>query len=277
MKNRKQFERKILQDLAGKPYTDYGYEAGGAPIYGYDYQDQLTAKHNALLELFAEVLPPSINSFELVPSPQECNYRVKMEYVISDGKLGMRKSRQFTEVVNLFSTPLANDKTLQKVRKLYRLAKDLGIPDFNLKSSTGFLRYFVVKELAANQLMLNIITTDDSRSEQISALAELAIELKFNSVNWLKVPKHEDHTNGTKIKNWGKPYLIMKLNGIKYFVGPLTFTQNNLAGFKQILGFITPYLKDSQRVLDFIQRYWHNWPSICAYASGGHWCRRSGR
>ena len=251
IKNRRQFEARLLEHLQDKDFVDHGYEAGGAPLYGYSYADQLQAKRAAAVELFTDIIPAELlEDYQLTASPQEFEYRVKMEFVISSGKFGMRKSRQFSQVIDLHSTPIFDNDIHKLVRQVYDKGNELGLVDYDLVERTGFTRYYVVKKLSRQELMLNIITSSESNTETLDELADFAIGLGFKSVNWIVVEPEHDRTFGPVVKCWGTPEVKMQIRDHKYLVGANTFTQNNIAGFEQILKFIDPYVSGAKNLMD---------------------------
>src|SRR5690349_17207750 len=66
-------------------------ECGGCAMQDIAYADQRAAKQTALLELWAELLPADQRAtFDVVAAPEAFEYRLRMDYVCSDDRFGLR-------------------------------------------------------------------------------------------------------------------------------------------------------------------------------------------
>src|SRR5690606_38354379 len=143
-----------------------------------------------------------LDSYQIVGSPAEYEYRVKMEYVFSVDKFGLRRSRRFREVIDLQECFLIDKELFLIMKELANKCIQVGLVPFNLETNEGFLRYLVVKDFGNAGRMLNIVTSDASNSDLLGDVAELALNGGFKTVNWLEVPPEEDHTNGKVLETW---------------------------------------------------------------------------
>lgn len=247
IKNKKQWQQYLLSELKGPELSKWS----GAPLYGINYQDQLAAKHNALLSLMQGIVPADIlTSYEIAPSPQLREYRVKMEYLFTADYLGQRVYGDFRQTMTGKNSPLFSNDVFSQLEQLHKLALELGADPFDVTTNSGWMRYFVPKFLDEDNLMLSFVTTSNENSELIDKLANKALELGFSSVHWLVNDSGQDSTAGKVEMSWGKPLVEMHINDCKYLVGPHTFTQNNLAGFEPILKYVNPYLQQGEKLLD---------------------------
>lgn len=208
----------------------------GAPLWGIDYEKQLAAKLAVTKQLWNSYPIDSkiIDNLMISASPITEAYRVKMEFVISDGRLGMRSSENYFDVIDLQTCPLVSDELLSKVRRIYDFAHSIGIADFHLKNKTGQLRYLVTK----TDRMLQIITTPDIELGLIKQLSDFALEQNFASVYHLTVPAQDDKTFGDYKLVAGTAHINLRCGNLDLLVGPNTFTQNNLPAFNDLLDFV---------------------------------------
>lgn len=216
------------------------------------YNRQIELKQQVLSEIFAEVdLPEQV---VVVPSPREYEYRLRMDYVASfdpfhlpNNRLGLRRKKRFNHVIDLEECFLIPTDILPKLRQIFDLALGLEIPIYDLVSSKGWLRYFVVRQVD-DQRMLSIIGKDNSFPEEMKKLAELALKLGFTSVYWLANGSDGDTSTGELVKYWGEEFLHTQIKfsdkNVLLDVGPFNFFQNNVSGFIELMQFATQIITE---------------------------------
>jgi tRNA/tmRNA/rRNA uracil-C5-methylase (TrmA/RlmC/RlmD family) len=215
------------------------------------YADQLAAKRAALLELWGEALPSELREeFQVEPSPKLFGYRLRMDYVCSDDRFGLRVRRRFYAIVDLHECHLIPPALFQQIRSVYTAARELGIPDYNVYHNTGFLRYLVVRRNVHDEWLLAFVTSEQNRNTEMEQAAQVALDAGATTVWWLVNPRTGDTSFGQPIQQWGEPYLPQYVLGRKLLIGPNTFFQNNVGGFEQILRFVEPFVAGAGRLVD---------------------------
>ncbi|MCA9379238.1 23S rRNA (uracil(1939)-C(5))-methyltransferase RlmD [Candidatus Dojkabacteria bacterium] len=251
-KQLKQRWNEILQQETGlvTPRCRHFGECGGCSLQQVTYARQVELKQQVLSEIFAEVdLPEQV---VVVPSPQEYEYRLRMDYAASfdpfhlpNNRLGLRRKKRFNHVIDLGECFLVPVDIFPKLRQIFDLALELEIPVYDLVSSKGWLRYFVIRQLD-DQRMLSIIAKDDSFPEKMEKLAALALELGFTSVHWLANNSDGDTSTGEPVRCWGEEFLHTQIKfndkSLLLDVGPFNFFQNNIAGFCELMLFVTEFI-----------------------------------
>lgn len=215
------------------------------------YADQLAAKQSALLELWGEALPESLRpEYTLFAAPEPFGYRLRMDYVCSDDRFGLRVRKRFFAIVDLHECHLIPPSLFPILRDVYAAVRELGIPDYNVYHNTGFLRYLVVRRNVRDQWLLSFVTAEHTDEARMDQAAQVALDAGATSVWWLLNPRHADLSFGAPLKHWGAAHLPQYVLGRTLLMGPNTFFQNNITGFEQILRYITPYVADAHHLVD---------------------------
>jgi 23S rRNA (uracil-5-)-methyltransferase RumA len=207
---------------------------GGCTFQDRTYESQLAAKRAALRALWAGDLPAqALEQIAMVGSPEPFEYRTRMDYVASKQRFGLRRGGKFNYIVELDQCHLIPPAAFAVARGVYELATTLGLPDYNLRSHEGFLRYIVVRRSPQDTLLLAAVTAapDDSGAyatamEQVAAhaLAQPGVA----GFHWLVNDTLTDISFGVPHRHWGAELLDMRVGQRTLAIGPNTFFQNNV-------------------------------------------------
>jgi 23S rRNA (uracil-5-)-methyltransferase RumA len=225
---------------AGQPVTPHCPHAppaglcGGCTFQGVAYEDQARAKHAALRGLWAAFLDSEqVDQIGFVASPDALHYRTRMDYVASKERFGLRRGGKFNYIVDLGECHLIPPLAFAAARAVYGRAMALGLPDYNLRSHEGFLRYVVVRRSPDDELLLAMVTAaPDEGGERGSAL-ELVAEAALAQpgvvgFHWLVNDSRTDISFGRPERRWGAELLPMRVGTHVLQIGPNTFFQNNV-------------------------------------------------
>lgn len=224
---------------------------GGCVLQDRAYADQVAVKRTALLELWGALLPPALHdAFTVTPSPDPFGYRLRMDYVCSDDRMGLRQRKRFFAVLDVQECHLIPPATFDLVRAVYNETRRLGIPDYNVYHGTGFLRYLVLRRNVRDEWLLAFVTSAHTHNAELEAAAQFALAQGATSVWWLHNPHQSDTSFGAPLAFWGAEHLPQYVADATLAVGPNTFFQNNIGGFEQILQFAQPHLAGATRLVD---------------------------
>jgi 23S rRNA (uracil-5-)-methyltransferase RumA len=213
------------------PHADM---CGGCTFQGYAYADQVATKRDVLRDLWAEVstdvlAPELAAALEVVPSPDPYEYRTRMDYVATKGRFGLRRSGRFNYIVELETCHLIPPAAFDAAHRLWLRANELGLPDYNIRSHEGFLRYIVVRRSPQNTWLLAAVTAAGDYDAEMSALADLALALPGGvGFHWLINDSRTDLSFGEPLRSWGAETLPMEVGANTLHIGPNTFFQNNV-------------------------------------------------
>lgn len=252
----KRFQKALLNALKHAPHrADWPCrhfpECGGCAMQDIAYDDQRAAKQTALLALWGDLLPATLHeSYAVVPAPDPFGYRLRMDYVCSDDRFGLRVRKRFYAIVDLHECHLIPLTLFPLLRAVYTAARDLGLPDYNVYHNTGFLRYLVVRRNVRDEWLLSFVTSERAYDSAMAQAAERALDAGAASVWWLLNPRHADLSFGEPLAHWGAEYLPQYVLDRTFLMGPNTFFQNNVGGFEQILRYVAPFVAGAERLID---------------------------
>jgi tRNA/tmRNA/rRNA uracil-C5-methylase (TrmA/RlmC/RlmD family) len=202
---------------------------GGCTFQDRTYAAQVAAKRAALRQLWAGDLPPEqIERIEMVASPEPFAYRTRMDYVASKQRFGLRRGGKFNYIVDLGECHLIPPAAFAVARSLYERAVALGLPDYNLRSHEGFLRYVVVRCSPQGTLLLAFVTAAQAYAAEIEQIAAYALsQPDVAGFHWLLNESLTDISFGAPLRHWGAETLPMQVGMRSLAIGPNTFFQNN--------------------------------------------------
>jgi tRNA/tmRNA/rRNA uracil-C5-methylase (TrmA/RlmC/RlmD family) len=156
-----------------------------------------------------------------------------MDYVTSKERFGLRRGGKFNYIVDLQECHLISPEAFAIARSVYEWAVALGLPDYDLRSHEGFLRYIVVRRSPQDTLLLAAITAapdaDGTYAAAIEQVAEHALaQPGVDGFHWLVNDTLTDMSFGTPLRHWGADLLDMRVGNRTLAIGPNTFFQNNL-------------------------------------------------
>lgn len=238
--NSKQFRTLIAsaaqagQPVAPRcPHAGPG-ECGGCAFQDRAYADQVAAKAQALNAIWEDwalqsQAPNPKSTIEVVPSPDPYAYRTRMDYVATKGRFGLRRRGRFNYIIDLETCHLIPPPAFAAALALWRRVGELGLPDYDIRSHQGFLRYLVVRRSPDDELLLAAVTAAGPHDDAMAELAALALaQPGVVSFHWLLNDTLTDISFGTPLRHWGAATLPMRVGSHMLQIGPNTFFQNNV-------------------------------------------------
>lgn len=229
----KDFRNQITQIARSGPAVaarcPHAEQCGGCAFQDRAYAAQVAAKAAVLNQLWAEAGGAPDPPIAVTPSPDPYAYRTRMDYVATKGRFGLRMRGRFNYIVELETCHLIPPPGFAAARALWLRAQELGLPDYNVRSHEGFLRYLVVRRSPQDQLLLAAVTAADEHPAAMAELAELALaQPSVVGFHWLLNATLTDLSFGTPLRHWGAATLPMQVGAQTLHIGPNTFFQNNV-------------------------------------------------
>jgi 23S rRNA (uracil-5-)-methyltransferase RumA len=213
-----------------EPRCPHAGECGGCAFQDRAYADQVEAKRTILARLFgAEGLLADEAGFTVVASPDPYGYRTRMDYVATKGRFGLRARGKFNYIIELSECHLIPPQAFLAARAVWEAATTLGLPDYNIRSHEGFLRYIVVRRSPADELLIAAVTAAGPYEDAMQQLATTAMaQPGVVSFHWLLNDTLTDLSFGAPLRHWGAELLSMEAGAARLAIGPNTFFQNNV-------------------------------------------------
>jgi tRNA/tmRNA/rRNA uracil-C5-methylase (TrmA/RlmC/RlmD family) len=237
----KQFRRQVIDavrvgepELPRCPHAPPLGFCGGCTFQDRAYSRQVAAKRSALQALWAADLPGDLlERVSMVASPVPFEYRTRMDYVASKDRFGLRRGGKFNYIVDLQECHLIPPAAFAIARDIYQRAIALGLPDYNLRTHEGFMRYVVVRRAPRGPLLLAMVTAaPDAGGAYVAAMAEIGeyalAQPAVAGFHWLVNDSLTDMSFGAPMRHWGAETLDMGMGKRTLAVGPNTFFQNNV-------------------------------------------------
>jgi 23S rRNA (uracil-5-)-methyltransferase RumA len=242
------------QGAEDEPRCRHFGECGGCSFQDRSYASQVAAKLAGLHAIWDGAgLPEALPALSVVPSPEAYGYRTRMDYVSSRGRFGLRRRHKFNAIIDLSECHLLPPEALPLARTLWQRLTEAGIPDYDVKTHEGFLRYIVVRRSPPpdDRLLLALVTSSDAHEQQLAeAAAELLEHERVASVYWLLNEKLTDISFGEPLRAWGEPTLAMRVGTRTLQIGPNTFFQNNVFLLERLLDDAAAHLLPETPVAD---------------------------
>ncbi|HET9481782.1 MAG TPA: 23S rRNA (uracil(1939)-C(5))-methyltransferase RlmD [Candidatus Polarisedimenticolia bacterium] len=156
---------------------------GGCRWQNLPYDLQLDYKRRQVIEALRRiggVAEPPVEP--TLPSPDPYFYRNKMEFSFGRDAggtltLGLHPAASYMEVFDLRRCHLQSDLSNEIVAAVREGCRAAGMPPYDVKKHTGFLRYLTVREgKVSGEVMVNLVTASggEREAEWAAALAALA-------------------------------------------------------------------------------------------------------
>lgn len=225
---------------------------GGCLFQNLDYKKQLAFKHNQVVETLYH-----IGRFEniliqnIIPSPDIYYYRNKMEFSFSNDRwlsraeihsmnkitdrnfaLGLHVPKRFDKVFDLEKCLLLSENSNTIFTSIKNWAKSSELPPYSTYTQTGFWRFLVIREgKNTNQVMVNIVTTDDQpHLQQLPALQRMlskSFPIITTVVHNINRRKAQIATGDEENILFGDGFIYEKLNSYSFQISANSFFQTN--------------------------------------------------
>lgn len=260
-KRRDYVEAKITEivenvDYAINPVCPHFGDCGGCTSQFIPYNNQIELKKQQVLALFDGA---GIKDFEFLgieKSPEEFEYRNKMEFSFGDlekgGELtiGMHMKGRSFGIVNVDKCQIVDQDfrlVLDEVVKYFR-GKELSY--YRVRSHQGYLRNLVIRKgKNTGELLINIVTTSQLQFD-FTELTELLKRLSYKGE--LKGILHTINDSLSDVVQadsveilYGKDYITEEVLGLKFKISPESFFQTNSKGAEKLYSIVKEFLGDA--------------------------------
>ncbi|WP_292588529.1 23S rRNA (uracil(1939)-C(5))-methyltransferase RlmD [Mesotoga sp. UBA5557] len=222
---------------------------GGCDWQTLEYPEQLLWKKKVIAEQFGRVGKIDLDEFDIVASPKEINYRLKMEYVCFQGKNGLSLGlyrRKSKSPVSCQGCVLGLEG-FEKVRAFMEgILRRTSVRPYNQANGKGELKHLILRGNGSG-IMAILVT----KGEHLPDESRLVHEVK-NKLGEVTTLVHLMNANdrvvmrGVSRTLFGEGLLEQELFGKRFEVPPAAFFQNNLQITESIIRHISCELGSSQ-------------------------------
>lgn len=243
------------------PCPHYGV-CGGCAYQTIPYEEQLKIKSEQVRQLLTPVLGEDFPFEGIEGSPQQSEYRNKMEFsfgdFVKDGPmtLGMHKRGSFYDIVTVDGCRIVDEDYRQILRATLDYFAEKGIPFYRKMQRTGALRHLVVrKAVKTGEILVMLVTTSAYRADEefVSMLQKLPLNGTYagilQAINDLPADTVQSQET---IVLYGRDHFYEELLGLRFKITPFSFFQTNSLGAEVLYSLAREYVGsvDGQLVYD---------------------------
>lgn len=231
-----------------EPFCSHFGICGGCKWQPLPYPMQLQAKQQQVYDQLVRIGHLDVPEISpIVPSDETVYYRNKLEFTFSDRRwiyqdedpdglspaqrcgLGFHVGRFFDKVLDIKHCYLQKDPSNQIRLFIKEYAVSHGLPFFNIREHTGFLRNMFIRSTEAGDIML-IICFYHEDAEARTALLDVVSEAfpQISSLYYVINGKANDSVADQEcILYKGDEAIYEHMEGLRFKIGPKSFYQTN--------------------------------------------------
>jgi len=194
------------------PCRYYGF-CGGCQLQHIEYESQLRAKEEILVESLRRIGKiKDVNLLETIPSPDEFNYRIRVQFKVGGKKLGFF-GWDSTEVVDISECPILHPRLNEMIPHLKEMIKEVNdIREIHLLYSPF-----------RDEYLCKIVTTTSLTKEDLTRLKDLFLGNKVVGVGNYSRMRHGLHRRSAV----GRDHTYIKVGDYTFRVSNDSFLQAN--------------------------------------------------
>jgi len=268
-KSRKEYAKanliKVLNKIDGQiePKCPHFGMCGGCTYQFLDYKDQLNLKEKQIIKLFEEAGIEGFEYLGIEHSPQEFEYRNKMEFTFGDMEkggelsLGMHIKNKSFGIVTVDHCSLIHDDFKIILDTVLKFFRNTGLPYYKVMKHEGFLRNLVIRRTQnTGEILVNIVTTSQNsfnKEEFTNLLMELNLNAKIVGIIHSINDSLSDVVAADEIDILcGRDFVEESILGLKFKISPFSFFQTNTLGAEKLYSLVMEFMgsSDSKVIFD---------------------------
>lgn len=256
---------EVLEDVDYKidSKCEHFGECGGCTHQILSYEKQLELKQHQVLKLLNEANIDDYEFLGIEKSPEEFEYRNKMEYTFGDYEkggeltLGMHVKGKSFSIVTVDSCEIVDEDFRKILSTVLEYFIEKKLPYYRVLAHEGYLRNLVVRKTKnTGEILINLVTTtqlDFDLTEFTNLLLNLECKDKITGIIHTLNDSLADMVQADEVKVlYGRDYIMEDLLGLKFKISPLSFFQTNTKGAEKLYSIVRDFLgnADSKVVFD---------------------------
>jgi len=237
-----------------EPFCALQKICGGCQLQFIDYDYQLQLKKEIVSETVKMISGVDIEVKDVIRSPQNKNYRHKVQYPISQTKVSKRILAGYYkpkshEIINIKHCPIQPESCDEIIEFIRNKAFDYGISGYNEKKHSGDLRHVVLRvSKATGKILVTLVVNSTKIFDRLKDFAQNIYD-NFKEVSGVCVNFNSKKTNVIMGENVeliaGKDFIKERILDKTFRIGPKTFFQINPQSAENIFAFVKDYIKDN--------------------------------
>ncbi|HBJ2608354.1 TPA: 23S rRNA (uracil(1939)-C(5))-methyltransferase RlmD [Clostridium botulinum] len=266
-KRREYAQAKLLEIIENIDYAienkcpHFG-QCGGCSTQYIPYEKQLQIKEEQLLKLFKSKEIKGFDFLGVEKSPEEYEYRNKMEFTFGDMEkggdltLGMHvKNRNFS-IVTVDNCEIVDRDFRNILTTVVNYFNEKRLPKYRVMSHEGFLRNLVIRKAKnTGEILINIVTTSQMEfdfKEIVDMLLKVECKGEIKGILQTINDTLSDVVQVDKLEIlYGRDYIIEELLGLKFKIAPEAFFQTNSKGAEKLYSIVKDFLGDASSKVVF--------------------------
>ena len=235
---------------------------GGCSSQSIPYEKQLEFLSEEVKALFEEGNVQTGEYLGIQGSPNQWEYRNKMEFTFGDEakgaplSVGMHMRGKSFGIVTVDNCKLVDED----YRKIIRLTADYfqeqGLPYYRIMKAEGYLRHLVIRKAQnTEEILVNLVTTtqiDFDLNDYVKLLRSQSYKGNLVSVIHTENDSRSDAVIPEKINVlFGKDYIRETLLGLQFNISPFSFFQTNTKGAESLYTIVKEFMGDSNDKIVF--------------------------
>ncbi|MCC5813587.1 MAG: 23S rRNA (uracil(1939)-C(5))-methyltransferase RlmD [Leptospira sp.] len=241
---------------------------GGCTQLKTTYANQLKSKEKAIHSLFSKYDKTIIHP--ILPSPQELDYRHKIQLPFGRRKLGRKMlvtlglhSKDNSFIVDQAECRIQDPGLTRAAQAVRQWARKENLSAYNEKSGSGILRHVVMrKSHATGEIIVAIVTNGDklpggkdvSKSLFTHLRSSLGKKSEFGKLVGIIQNVNSKNTHMVLGKDnhllWGRPYILEKIGKFKFKVSITNFIQVNPYQTPSLYNIVLDHVDKGAKVID---------------------------
>lgn len=235
--------------------SHFGF-CGGCSSQTIPYEKQLEFLSEEVKALFKETDVDMGEYLGIVGSPNQWEYRNKMEFTFGDEtkgaplSLGMHMRGKSFGILTVDDCKLVDEDYRKIIKLTVDYFRDKNLPYYRIMKAEGYLRHLVIRKAQnTGEVLVNIVTTtqiDFDLSEYVKLLRNQSYKGILVSILHTENDSRSDAVIPEKVNVlYGKDYIRETLLGLQFNISPFSFFQTNTKGAESLYSIVKDFMGDS--------------------------------
>lgn len=249
--------------LEQNPVCKHFEFCGGCTYQNLPYDRQLELKQNQVKRILSSLdIDYEYEFLEIEASPQQTEYRNKMEFSFGDeqkgGELsvGMRKQGSFYEVVNATECCIVDKDFRIILKAVLNYFRNSNSSFYHKGTHVGMLRYLIIRKSPKTQQIIVNLVTSSQIDKSISDFANLILGLNLNGeISGILHTVNDSVADVVRCDElkilYGKDYFMERILNLDFKVSAFSFFQTNSLGAEKLYSIVKQFLGDTNDKIVF--------------------------